>query len=102
MALDRPLVVYCVCGYGCGTSLILKMSLDDVFSIAGIRAETITADLTSAAGLSCDIICTSDGLFNEIKTANPQAKTIQVDDFLDKEKLASIVLPIANEIIENK
>jgi PTS system ascorbate-specific IIB component len=100
MAYDRTLVVYCVCGYGCGTSLVLKMSLDDVFSDAGIRADTITADLTSAAGLTCDMICTSDGLFNEVQSANPNVCVVQVDDFLDREKIAEVVIPKAREILE--
>lgn len=99
MAFDRPLVVYCVCGYGCGTSLVLKMSLDDVFSDAGIRADTITADLTSAAGLNCDMICTSDGLFNEVQSANPGVRVVQVDDFLDRESIAKVVVPVAKEIM---
>ncbi len=99
MANDKTLTVYCVCGYGCGTSLVLKMSLDDVFGDAGIRAETITSDLTSAAGLNCDMICTSDGLFNEVQSANPGVRVVQVDDFLDHELIAKAVIPAAQEIL---
>jgi PTS system ascorbate-specific IIB component len=96
---ERPLICYTVCGNGTGTSLILKMTLDDVFSDAGIRADVTPMDLTSATGLNCDLIFTSDGLYNEVLAANPGTKVLEVFDFLDRDALTEIAVPAAREIL---
>lgn len=99
MSYQRPLICYTVCGNGTGTSLILKMSLDDVFSAADIRADVTPMDLTSATGLNCDLIFTSDGLYGEVVANNPEVRVLEVFDFLDQNALREIAVPAAKEIL---
>lgn len=61
--------VICVCGFGCGSSMVLKMSLDKVCKQMGIDCETETADINSASGIKCDAIFTSAELAGQIKSA---------------------------------
>lgn len=102
MSYQRPLICYTVCGNGTGTSLILKMSLDDVFEEAGIRADVTPMDLTSATGLNCDLVFTSDGLYGEVAAANPGTRVLEVFDFLDRNALKEIALPAAQEILDTE
>lgn len=94
----RKLDVVCVCGYGLGTSLILKMSLDDVFRSAGIDAEVTPADITSASGLKTDLIFSSEEFREQLETQNT-APVIAVSDFLDKKLLNEIAVPAAKKIL---
>ena len=59
--------VYAVCGFGCGSSMILKMSIDKVCKKLGIDCDVETTDINSARGADCDAIFTSAELANELK-----------------------------------
>ena len=96
----KRLHVVCVCGYGTGTSLILKMSVEDVLSNAGIDADVEFMDVTSALGLRCDLILSNTELFEQLERGNADVKVIPVTDFLDKEIIAKEVVPTARELAE--
>jgi len=48
-----------VCGFGVGTSLLLKMTVDSILEEEGINGEVEASDMTSACGNSADLILTS-------------------------------------------
>lgn len=95
----KKLNVICVCGYGLGTSLILKMQLDEVFQEAGIDAEVTPCDITSAAGLSADIFFTSAEFHDQLQ-AGTTSPVVEVHDFLDKKLLTEIAVPAARKLLE--
>ncbi|TQI68412.1 PTS sugar transporter subunit IIB [Clostridium sp. KNHs216] len=61
--------ILAVCGFGCGSSMILKMSLDKVCKQLGIACEVETTDINSARGAQCDAIFTSAELAGELKSS---------------------------------
>ncbi len=59
--------VYAVCGFGVGSSMILKMSLDKVFKEIGFDCEVENTDITNAVGARVDAIFTSPELHQNLK-----------------------------------
>lgn len=95
----RRLEVICVCGFGLGTSLILKMQLDDVFKEAGIDAEVTAFDITGAAGMDADLFFTSAEFHDQLQ-AGTSSPVIEVHDFLDKQTLLDLAVPAAKKVME--
>ncbi len=96
--MRRPEII-CVCGYGLGTSLILKMQLDAVLQEAGIDAEVAPMDITTAVGTKADIIFTSDEFLEQLKAAN-DVPVIAISDYLDKEVLKQVAVPEVQKLID--
>jgi len=95
----KRIEISCVCGYGLGTSLILKMSLDDVLQEEGLEANVYPQDITSAAMLNVDLILSSEEFYEQLKAQN-DAPVVMVTDFLDKNLLREVALPAIRELME--
>lgn len=61
--------ILCVCGFGCGSSMVLKMTLDKVLKKMNMSCQTETADINSATGIPCDAIFTSNELAEQLRGA---------------------------------
>lgn len=59
--------VIAVCGFGVGSSMLLKMSLDKAIAELGVRCETDLSDVSSARGIPCDAIFTSEELAHTLR-----------------------------------
>jgi PTS system ascorbate-specific IIB component len=62
--------ILAVCGFGCGSSMILKMSIDKALSQLGVSCETDISDVSTAKGTPCDAIFTSAELADTLKSGN--------------------------------
>lgn len=86
--------VAAVCGFGVGSSVILKIKLAEVLQSLDVKAEVITADLTTATSEQVDLIVTSKEIFAQID-GKVSAPIVQVANFLDaaeiKEKLQEVL-----------
>lgn len=51
--------IYTVCGMGFGTSLMVKMTIDDILKAEGLKADVEAIDMGSAKGISADLFITS-------------------------------------------
>ena len=91
--------IACVCGYGLGTSMILKMALDDILKEEGMEANVYPQDITSAAMLNVDLILSSEEFFEQLQQSN-DAPVVKITDFLDKELLRTVAIPIIKELSE--
>ena len=60
--------IVAVCGFGVGSSLLLKMTIDKAFKQLGLDFEAENTDLTTAKSISCDAIFTSTDLADEFKS----------------------------------
>ena len=60
--MDRRVKILAVCGFGVGTSLILKMNIEKVMREMGIDAEVENIDITTASGSQADFVLTSNEL----------------------------------------
>ena len=52
----EELQIQAVCGFGCGSSLLLRMKIDKVLKEEGITARTFCGDVATAAATPCDVI----------------------------------------------
>ncbi len=83
--------IVCVCGMGIGTSVLLKMNVENAASSLGVDADVQASDIGSARGSaqSADLIMTSNELAEEI--GDISVPIVIVNNFMDvneiKEKL---------------
>lgn len=93
--------VMIVCGFGLGSSMVLKMTLDEVLKEENINVETFCSDSYVATGENFDIVFTSkqlDYLFE--KKHQPR---IVINNFLSKDEIRSKgIEPIRKLIGEKK
>ncbi|WP_415342081.1 PTS sugar transporter subunit IIB [Clostridium perfringens] len=80
-----------VCGFGVGTSLLLKMTVDSILEEEGINGEVEASDMTSACGNSADLILTSKEIGEEIER-QVSGKLVYISNFMDKEEVKEKIL----------
>lgn len=59
--------ILAVCGFGCGSSMILRMGIEKVLKNLGIDAEVENTDLTGGRDGNADAIFTSYELADELE-----------------------------------
>lgn len=79
-----------VCGFGCGSSMILKMSIDKALSRLGVSCDTDIADVSTAKGVPCDAIFTSPELADTL-SAGGSVPVYTVKKYLDIDEVQSVV-----------
>jgi PTS system ascorbate-specific IIB component len=62
--------ILAVCGFGCGSSMILKMSIDKALSMLGISCDTDISDVSTVKGMPCDAIFTSAELADTLSSGS--------------------------------
>ena len=85
-----------VCGFGVGSSLVLKMQIDDVLRKLGVDAEVTPCDITSVTGENCQIIFTSEEFAIQLRQTL-SIPVVEVRDFLNKEYLGGVVTAALRE-----
>jgi len=60
--------IVAVCGFGVGSSLLLKMSIDKAFRALGMDNEAENTDITTAKSITCDGIFTSVDMADELRS----------------------------------
>jgi PTS system ascorbate-specific IIB component len=90
-----PLTVLAVCGLGMGTSLILRMTCETVFTRLGVAARVDNTDLSAAKSMSPDVLV-GQGMhmadLEGVATVN-----VVVDDFIDDAALEARLRPALEE-----
>lgn len=79
-----------VCGFGVGTSLLLKMTIESILSEEGIEGEVEAQDMTSVCGNSADLIFTSKEIKEQIE-GSVTGKIITISNFMDKEEIRKYI-----------
>lgn len=86
--------ILAVCGFGVGTSLILRMNLEQVLKNNNITAEVEHIDVTSAVGAAADLVVTSREIAGQIENSFT-VPVIVVDNFMDlneiQEKCVAVI-----------
>lgn len=96
--MNKKIKVLVVCGFGVGTSLILKMNIEKVLKANNINADVENTDITTAQSVSADIIFTSNELAStlESKTTVP---IVVINNFLSNPEIEEKGIPAIKEII---
>jgi len=77
--------IVCVCGLGMGSSLILKMSVEEVLADAGVNAEIEHSDASSAKFDFCDYIVTTSDIAKSLEGA--KGELVICNSFIDKDEI---------------
>lgn len=94
----KRLRIMTVCGFGLGSSLVLKMTVDEVLQKHGIKAETFCSDADTAAGQSFDLVITSGEM--ERLFANVDVPVIVIDNFLSPDEVEEKALATIRQMME--
>lgn len=94
----KKLKILAVCGFGVGSSMLLKMNVDDVMQAQGIRAEVETADIMTASSVNADLIFTSKELYGQLKD-KVTIPLIEILNFMDHKEIEEKGMPIIREIL---
>lgn len=79
------LKILAVCGLGQGTSLILKMNVEQALNEKGIQADVEHTDVSAASSMPADYIITSKELADSLE--GHQAKVVIVNNYFDMDEI---------------
>lgn len=96
--MDKRIKILVVCGFGVGTSLILKMNIEKVLKQNGINAEVENTDITTAPSVHADMIFTSNELANTLKSKTNKPIVV-INNFLSNGEIEEKGIPVIREII---
>lgn len=85
--------IVCVCGLGQGTSLILRMNVENVLKEMGVQADVDHMDVSTASGTQADYIITNNELAQSLQ--GHSAQIVLVNNYFDlneiKESLQEVL-----------
>lgn len=84
-----------VCGNGIGSSLMLKMKVEEVAQENGIEVEVESCDSNAAVGKGADLYVT----VKEFESIFPSEKKVAiVRSYMNKKKITEDILPVLQEM----
>lgn len=90
-----------VCGFGVGSSMILKMKVDEVLKQHGLEAEVFTGDVGTAASTPCDLIFTSKELEKSI-SSKVKVPVIAITNFINRKEIEEKGLAVLEQLCRAK
>jgi ascorbate PTS system EIIB component len=87
MAQNKRIDILTVCGVGSGSSLILRMYVEDVLEEFGVRYRVQAGQVSEAKGAKADVILCSHEFLKVTEGAT--ARVIPIKNFTDKDELRS-------------
>jgi ascorbate PTS system EIIB component len=85
MTRPDPLRVLTVCGVGMGSSLMLRMTAEDVLKRMSVAAKVEATDVSSARGMQADVII-GQGMHTEAFEGRAPV-VVTISNFMDKDGL---------------
>lgn len=82
----KRIKILAICGFGVGTSLILRMNLEKVLKENQLEADVEHIDMTSAVGMQTDLVVTSKEIAGEIKSGF-SVPIIIIENFMNLEEI---------------
>jgi ascorbate PTS system EIIB component len=96
MEKKRRVEILTVCGVGSGSSLILRMYVEDVLEELGVRYHVQAGQVSESKGAKADIILCSPEFFSVTRGAI--AKVITINNFTDKDEIRKELEPVLKEL----
>lgn len=78
--------ILAVCGFGVGTSLILRMNIEKVMKNLGVDADVENVDVTSVTGSHADLVCTSAELAGDVD-GKVDAPVVVIHNFMSLDEI---------------
>lgn len=87
----RKPVIQAVCGFGIGTSMMLKITIDEVLGELGIEADTLCSDLGTCLSNDCDVIFAASDIADSL-TDRAEVEIVVIDSLMDKDEIKDKLL----------
>ena len=84
-----------VCGFGCGSSLFLRMKIEEVLKENNINATVFCGDVGTCLSQPCDVIFISEELLSRIED-RAEIPLIPIKNFMDKNEVATKTMDFIN------
>jgi PTS system ascorbate-specific IIB component len=85
-----------LCGMGFGTSMMLKLFIEDILKAEGLKAEVIPWDLGSFKGQQVDIVVAPTDMQMHLKGAT--SKVVLIRNLVDKAEIKEKILSAIQEV----
>ncbi len=85
-----------LCGMGFGTSMMLKLFIDDILKAENIKAEILPWDLGTFKGQDADIVVAASDMAMHLK--NTRAIVVLIRNLVDKQEIKDKVLAAIKEV----
>ena len=96
--MARLLSILTVCGCGFGSSLILRMGVEDVLSEEGLEAKVEAWDTGTAKCQKVDIIACSQDIVPQLEGF--EGAIVPVRDITSKEEIRKKLMPVFKKIFD--
>ena len=96
MEKSKKVDILTVCGVGSGSSLILRMYVEDILEEFGIRYRVQAGQVSEAKSSTADIVMCSNEFLSVTKGAT--AMVIPITNFTDKDELREKLGPALKEL----
>jgi len=83
--------IQAVCGFGCGSSLFLRIKIDGILAKHGLQARTFCGDVGTACSADCDVIFISEELSERV-IDRAKCPVYIVKNFMDDAEVEEKVL----------
>jgi len=90
-----PMRIATLCGMGFGTSMMLKLFIEEILKDLEMRAEVVPWDLGTFKGQQADIVVAPMDMEMHLKSTS--AKVVLIKNLVDKKELRDKLAPILEE-----
>jgi len=81
-----------LCGMGFGTSMMLKLFIEEILKGLGMKAEVVPWDLGTFKGQQADIVVAPTDMEMHLKSTS--AKVVLIKNLVDKKELRDKLVPV--------
>jgi len=85
-----------LCGMGFGTSMMLKLFIDEILTADGIKAQIIPWDLGSFKGQQVDIVVAPTDMGTHLKGYD--GRVVLIKNLVDKEEIREKIIAAIREL----
>lgn len=90
-----PMRIATLCGMGFGTSMMLKLFIEEILKDLGMKAEVVPWDLGTFKGQQADVVVAPTDM--EMHLRSTSAKVVLIRNLVDKKELRSKLVPVLEE-----
>lgn len=87
-----PMRIATLCGMGFGTSMMLKLFIEEILKDLGMKAEVVPWDLGTFKGQQADVVVAPTDMEMHLKSTS--AKVVLIKNLVDKKELRDKLVPV--------
>ncbi|MEG2633999.1 MAG: PTS sugar transporter subunit IIB, partial [Oscillospiraceae bacterium] len=89
------LKIQAVCGFGCGSSLFLRIKIEEILKENHVEARVFCGDVGTCCSADCDVIFISEDLSDRI-LERAKVPVVIIKKFTDKNEVAQKTMEYVN------